>query len=364
VFALCRVCALSLCCLPVSWYLVGGYLVTDLHWDFFSYFFAALQLVYFVHPNGHPDIDPYLFAADTRVHARALSRASAGGGSSGGAGGHSRAAAARAAALHRQHAGGHAHAHGLGHAHEVPGKAVDDIDVAVHSKAPPQPPSHASSRATGAVDSKEAATGPVVIGPSPPTKSVSIAVTPIKVKGAVDDDRRAHGPGQPHSQPQQQPLHGSASSPALSKMALEADREAGAEEAHKDLPWHPTSRAGYWSHVRFYFLLVSDKLLICFIFYVGTYRADFLSMGYVFFSLYLLQAKHLYDGALPVAIRQWRRLHFYNLIGTHTVRPIASVRIVCSPCFCRSLFVLVLRFRRASFVFLDGVPNAVHSRGV
>ncbi len=51
-----------------------------------------------------------------------------------------------------------------------------------------------------------------------------------------------------------------------------------------NLPWQLGASVSYVTWLRFRLMLISDKLLIIFVFYVGTFRADALSLGYVLSS--------------------------------------------------------------------------------
>eukprot|EP01006_Ploeotia_vitrea_P054850 TRINITY_DN67928_c2_g3_i1.p1 TRINITY_DN67928_c2_g3~~TRINITY_DN67928_c2_g3_i1.p1 ORF type:complete len:458 (+),score=225.25 TRINITY_DN67928_c2_g3_i1:50-1375(+) len=87
--------------------------------------------------------------------------------------------------------------------------------------------------------------------------------------------------------------------------------------------WYNTA----WPTARFWFYLAVDKIVILFIFFAATFRADLASFGYVYFTLNLLLRNDLYKGmsssgeayakapghhALRRYLAHWRNLHMYN----------------------------------------------------
>ena len=62
----------------------------------------------------------------------------------------------------------------------------------------------------------------------------------------------------------------------------------------------------------FYLVLSMDKLFFLFIFAAATSHLDLLSLPYLFFSIYLLYANHLYTGDRTGLLRFYRSLHYYN----------------------------------------------------
>ena len=62
----------------------------------------------------------------------------------------------------------------------------------------------------------------------------------------------------------------------------------------------------------FYLVLSMDKLFFLFVFAAATSHLDLLSLPYLFFSVYLLYANHLYTGDRTGLLRFYRSLHYYN----------------------------------------------------
>ena len=62
----------------------------------------------------------------------------------------------------------------------------------------------------------------------------------------------------------------------------------------------------------FYLVLSMDKLFFLFVFAAATSHLDLLSLPYLFFSIYLLYANHLYTGDRSGLLSFYRSLHFYN----------------------------------------------------
>ena len=62
----------------------------------------------------------------------------------------------------------------------------------------------------------------------------------------------------------------------------------------------------------FYVVLSMDKFFFLFVFAAATSHLDLLSLPYLFFSIYLLYANHLYTGDRDGLLRFYRSLHYYN----------------------------------------------------
>lgn len=86
-----------------------------------------------------------------------------------------------------------------------------------------------------------------------------------------------------------------------------------AREARAPATGEAREAARVWTSLRFLILLLIDKLLIVSLIFIGTFRADLLSFGYVALSLRLLFRNYLYKGESDRYIHQWRNLAVYNL---------------------------------------------------
>ena len=100
-------------------------------------------------------------------------------------------------------------------------------------------------------------------------------------------------------------------SPVLSALTSAAAFSPSSLSVHRIMAHRATL---VFPSIVFYLVLSMDKLFFLFIFAAATSHLDLLSLPYLFFSIYLLYANHLYTGNLNGLLRFYRRLHYYNFL--------------------------------------------------
>ena len=123
----------------------------------------------------------------------------------------------------------------------------------------------------------------------------------------------------------------SALSPSSPFQAAAASYSPSTLSAHRIMSYRA---AQVFPSVVFYIVLSMDKLFFLFIFAAATSHLDILSLPYLFFSIYLLYANHLYTGDRDGLLRFYRYLHYYNffVLACYLLYQL-PVPVLCPPSF-------------------------------
>lgn len=256
----------------------------EMHWDFFTLFFASFQLHYF-----RQEIDVLRRAAQQRTKGTFEQLEKALGTKS-----------PRGVASPR--------GHGLPSSLSITMEADDETrdgedDDSVKLRplvgSPPRRTAADKSKAVLKIHEPTMATLPLS------TAALSSPVPPV-VKKDLSDTSPTMAPS----------LGVVAPPPLLTSEQLDAEAAAQAEVDDAIAEREALEKAEalrIWPLVRFTLLIIVDKILIVFMFYAGTNHADIISVGYVVYAIMLLYQQYLYHGQIDKCADTWAGLHLYNL---------------------------------------------------